>query len=138
MLHSCWEKKTCSSGSRTTFRRCSRAPAGSTCSSAACSSSSSSSSSSSKLQKQLAAASTNKQKCGLSCAFLGTRWNQRPHFFVVLFVRDQAEQQMKLKNLAKLFLFQTDLASCRLRISITTRPAAQSQLHSNDQGKVKP
>ena len=48
--------------------------------------------SSSKLQKQQAAEST-KQKCGLSCALLGTRWNQRPYFFVVLFVRNQAEQQ---------------------------------------------
>ena len=49
--------------------------------------------SSSKLQKQQAAESTNKQKCGLSCALLGTRWNQHPPFFVVLFVRAQAEQQ---------------------------------------------
>ena len=49
--------------------------------------------SSSKPQKQQAAESTNKHKCGLSCALLGTRWNQHPHFFVVLFVRDQAEQQ---------------------------------------------
>ena len=40
--------------------------------------------SSSKLRKQQAADSTNKQKCGLSCALLGTRWNQHPHFFVVL------------------------------------------------------
>ena len=39
--------------------------------------------SSSKLQKQQAAESTNRQKCGLSCALLGTRWNQQPHFFVV-------------------------------------------------------
>ena len=30
------------------------------------------------------ACSTNKQMCGLSCALLGTRWNQHPHFFVVL------------------------------------------------------
>ena len=30
------------------------------------------------------ACSTNKQICGLSCALLGTRWNQHPHFFVVL------------------------------------------------------
>jgi len=37
-----------------------------------------------KLQKQHAAWSTNKQICGLSCALLGTRWNQHPHFFVVL------------------------------------------------------
>jgi len=33
---------------------------------------------------------------------------------------------------------QADLASCSLRVSTTTRPAAQSQLHSNDQGKVRP
>ena len=39
--------------------------------------------SSSKLRKQQAADSTNKQKCGLSCALLGTRWNHHPHFFVV-------------------------------------------------------
>ena len=32
-------------------------------------------------------------------------------------------------------LTQTDLASCRLRSSITTRPASQSQLRSSDQGK---
>ena len=50
---------------------------------------------SSMLQKQQAAENTNKQKCGLSCALLGTRWTQNPHFFVVLFVREQAEQQRK-------------------------------------------
>ena len=36
--------------------------------------------SSSKVQKQEAVESTNKQKRGLSCALLGTRWNQRFHF----------------------------------------------------------
>ena len=95
-------------------------------------------------------------------ALLGTRCNQCHHnekialiFFVVLFVRDQAEQQqMTLKKnrqstCSKLSpagmytaapcqrLTQTDLASCRLRIFITTRPAAPSQLH-RDQGKVQP
>ena len=51
--------------------------------------------SSSKLQKQHPAESTNKQRSAVSCALRGTRWNQHPHFFAVLFVRDQAEQQMK-------------------------------------------
>ena len=98
----------------------------------------------SKVQKQQAAESTNKQKCGLSCALVGTRWNQQSHFFVVLLVRDQASSTTneQMKNQTKLLLpilvGQTDLASCSLRISITTRPAAQSQLHSNDQGKVQP
>ena len=49
--------------------------------------------SNSKLQKQQAAESTNKQKCGLSYALFGTPWNQDPHLFVVLFVCDQAAQQ---------------------------------------------
>ena len=54
--------------------------------------------SSSKVQKQEAVESTNKQKRGLSCALLGTRWNQHPNFFVVLFVRDQAEQHNGMKK----------------------------------------
>ena len=81
--------------------------------------------SSSKLKKQQAAESTNKQKCGLYCALLGTRWKQHPHFFVVLFVRDHAvQQQMKGKNQTKLMLQtlagRTDLAFCSIRISETS------------------
>ena len=58
----------------------------------------------SKLQKQQAAESTNKQKRGLSCALLGTRWNQHPHFFVVLFVRDQEVQPSEMKKSEKALL----------------------------------
>ena len=46
-----------------------------------------------KLQKQQAAESTNKQRCGLSYALFGTPWNRDPHLFAVLFVCDQAAQQ---------------------------------------------
>ena len=35
-------------------------------------------------------------------------------------------------------LTKTDLAFCGLRISTTTRPASQSQLHGDDQGKIQP
>ena len=54
--------------------------------------------SSSKLRKQQAAESTTKQKCGLSCALLGTGWNQHPHFFAVLFVLDHAVQQNEMNK----------------------------------------
>ena len=53
-------------------------------------------------------------------ALLGTRWNQRHHnekidliFSVVLFVHDQAEQQMKLKKLNQTKLLFQILASRR-------------------------
>ena len=123
------------------------AAAGSTCSN-------------SMLQKHAAASSrrSNKQhqaptsRSAVYPALLGTRCNQRRHnekmaliFFFVLFVRGKAEQQKKIRQSSSKFspadiyiapcqrLTQTDLVSCRLCISITTRPAAQSQLHSNDQ-----
>ena len=95
-------------------------------------------------------------------ALLGTRWNQRHHNEMIALVfslsSSSATKQNKneKKNQTKLLfqilagrhiycmlyppcqrLTQTDLASCRLRISITTTPAAQSQLQSNDQGKVR-
>ena len=57
--------------------------------------------SSRKLQTQQAAETTNKQKYGLSCALIGTRWNQYPHFFVALFVRDQAVQPNEMKKSEK-------------------------------------
>ena len=53
------------------------------------------------------------------------------------------KNEIKMSDFGKLFCSKFSrakltLASCSLRISITTRPAAQSQLHSNDQGKVQP
>ena len=50
--------------------------------------------------------------------------------------------KIKQKNQTKLLFHnlagQTDLASFSLRISVTTRPAAQFHLHSKDQGKLQP
>ena len=98
-------------------------------------------------------------------ALLGTRWNQRHHNdkIALIFSLSSSSATTQNKNEKKIKksdtalvptcrwptyilhavapcqrLTQTDLASCRLRISITTTPAAQSLLHSNDQGKVQP
>ena len=90
ILDSCWEKEHSMQHQQQNYLQGahSRAAAKPTCSS----------SSSQGMQQQQAAEATSSRKhqlaeCCLSCALLGTRWNQHPNFFVVLFIRDQAERQ---------------------------------------------
>ena len=151
---------TCNISIRTTCRRRRTCSSSSSSSSSSSTSGTSSSSNNSMLQQnmqqQQAAEATSSSK-HLPCGPPHPRWNQRHHEKIapICSLSSSATMQNNKNEMKKSDealvpnstlhavapcqrLTQTDLASCRLRMSIPTTPAAQSQLHSNDPGMVKP